>query len=421
MQITIAILYAIFFSWALTKIAFIKKAKIDNALLISIFYLKIIVGLVYAYLMYQQQIQSGLPTDTWKYFNYSLDETQTLLNNPNKFIHDLFENQYGNNGYTTFWASTGSFWADFKNWCFVKILALFNVVTYNNYAANLVIINFLSFFGWVAIYKTLTQILNFKKWPALLIVFLIPSTLFWNSGLHKDAFIFNSIGCIIWLVMQPLSNNKKIPLLLLHLFIIFCFRYYTLIFLCIGLAGYYAYSFLKIKARQILLGYFSLVLILILASPWLHPALSIPQIFRQKQQEFLLLQANSDFKFSPVALQPLQFLAQAPKALGNMFATPNFNQLKGASTYISFIEIFIILILSAISIIKFIYFKKYNSLLKPQILFILFAVLFVFTAAFTIGYINVNIGSIARYRSILLPVILAVALMVIMPKKIIRL
>ena len=414
MQIAIILFYAILCSWALIALPFFKKAKINKPLLISIFYVKILVGIAYAVLMYKQQVNSGLPTDTFKYFNYSLTETNTLLTNPKQFVNTLFINQYGSNGYTTIWASTGSFWADFKNWFFVKILAVVNVATFNNYIANLIIINFLCFFGWVGLYKLLTQLLHIKSWLALLIVFAIPSTLFWNSGLHKDAFIYNSIGCLLWYIYKPSTTNiyKKYGVILFHIFIIFCFRYYTLLFVLVGLAGLLAYKKLQLKMLTILSIYFSLILILIIAAPYLPQSLSITQIFAQKQAEFLKVPASSDFAFTPIPTQAIPFITKIPKALGNVFATPNLYQLKGFSSCIAAVEIYSILLLMLYSIIVFFKNKMHNFLNPTQKEFILFCVLFVFTAAFTLGFINVNIGSIARYRSILLPFVTTAVVLV---------
>lgn len=407
MNIAIVIFYCIVCGLIIISIPFFKKSGISNQILISLFFIKIIVGIIYGLLMWWQQEKSGLPTDTWKYFEYSIDDTNLLIQDPKKFFNDLFVNQYGDNGFSTFWASSGSFWADFKNWVYIKIIAILNIITNKNYVANVVLINFLSFAGWVALFKLMHQHLQISKWLSIALVFFIPSTLFWNSGLHKDAFLCNSIFFSIYLFFKLLHkiNKKTVFFLLIHVVIIFCFRFYSLVYLFTGFVTVYCIYQFKTSLRFLFVGFIAMFMGLILCSSFLSPSFSIPHIFLDKQQEFQKITSTSDFNIEPVSIQPLEFISQLPIALYHSMVMPTIKQVNKATYVFPAIEsICCILSFTVLAMSMFIKRLKKHQTITQQY-FIVFTFYFSVISFITLGFINVNLGSIIRYRSILFPCI----------------
>jgi hypothetical protein len=405
MSIAIVLLYSIVCGYAICNIPFFKKSNIPKPYLVSLFYIKIMAGIAYALLMKYQEQKSGLPTDTWKYFYYSIDDTNLLLSNPKKFFTDLFVNQYGNNGYHTFWASDGSFWADFRNWIYIKIIAIINVITNKNYVANLVVVNFLCFWGWVALYKILHSYLRLTMWASIILTFFIPSTLFWNSALHKDAFLFNSICLSIYLVFKSIDTRNIKPLLYLifHITVIICFRFYSLIYLFTGLTAIYIMVYTKLSVKKMLGIGLVLFFVVIAISPLLPPGFSMPQIFLDKQSEFKKIEAASDFTPIAIETEPFAFIQQVPVALYNSICQPGINSIKQVSYVLPAIESLITLI-SFVLLIMGIFTKKISNRLQPfEKYFIVFTLFYCFINFIALGFININVGSIVRYKSILLP------------------
>ncbi len=411
MSIAIVICYCIICGYAISKINFFKQSGIATPHLISIFYIKILAGIAYALLMKYQEQKSGLPTDTWKYFYYSLDDTNVLLTNPKKFFTDLFVNQYGNNGYNTFWASEGSFWADFRNWIYIKIIALLNVITNKNYIANLVIVNFMCFWGWVALYNVLHKYLHVIYWLAIAFAFFIPSTLFWNSALHKDAFLFNSICVSVYLVFKTIVTKKYKPLVYLgfHIAVIACFRFYSLIYLFTGFTAVYAMAYIKLSLQKLLgLGLLLFVTIIFIA-PLLPPGFSVPQIFYDKQIEFKKIESASDFTPIAIAIRPIAFIKQIPTALYNSICLPSIFSANKISYVLPAIESLLSTLCLLCTMVLVFIKKTYSKLQLFEKYFLGFTLFYCFANFITLGFINVNIGSVVRYKSILLPYLFSAA------------
>src|ERR1700756_5362372 len=73
-------IYLIFFCFLVTKISFFKKSWLNNYWLIGLFLLKIAAGCIYGWLYSQPAYLQT--SDTWRYFNLSIDETGKLLKDP---------------------------------------------------------------------------------------------------------------------------------------------------------------------------------------------------------------------------------------------------------------------------------------------------------------------------------------------------
>src|SRR5207253_1683986 len=105
-----------------------------------------------------------------------------------------FTNGYEQTG--NLFLHSNSYWNDLKSNVIIKFLALCNVVTFKNYFADIVLFNFMFFFGPVALYRLVKQLFPINKQLLIVSVFLIPSFLFWCSGIHKDGIIFTCIALI---------------------------------------------------------------------------------------------------------------------------------------------------------------------------------------------------------------------------------
>jgi hypothetical protein len=409
-QLLIFLLFTAIGAWLITKIKFFKASLLKPTTLVSLYFIKVGVGIAYAWAMLQQQTSSGLPTDTLKYFEYSIADTDLLFNNPKLFFSDLFVNQYGKDGFNTIWASTGSFWADFKNWIFIKALALLNVITNKNYLANLAIVNFICFYGWMALYKIATNVLNLNKTISLLIVFAIPSTLFWHSGLHKDAFIFNSVALAIYAIFNFWQTKavKYFLLFGLHLLVLFLFRMYTLIFLLVGISVAYGVIKKQLRLSYALLGFGLFSLATIALASYLPDSLNVIKIFQLKQSEFLKIKAASDINPIEISNLPLAFILQTPLAFVNCWFPTSFINYKNLSSLFTSLESFIIYLCFVLTSINTLILrrKKPTVINKTQLGFIGLVIGFTLITSIVVGFINVNVGSIIRYKSLLYPYIL---------------
>src|SRR4028118_1058848 len=133
--------------------------------------------------------------DTWGYHYESVTEYRLLRSDPELFFSNIFQNTYPD-GYTKFLASENSWWNDLKGTFFVKILAIFNLASFGNYYVNVIFYSFISLFGPIAIYRVMMDVFPGRKLPVLLATFLVPSVIYWTSGVHKDGIIFVGLGIV---------------------------------------------------------------------------------------------------------------------------------------------------------------------------------------------------------------------------------
>ena len=84
-------------------------------------------------------------------------------------------------------------------WIFIIYLSLKYIEEFLHlYYINIIFYSFISMFGPIAIYRVMNDVYPAKKWQLLIAVFLIPSFLFWCSGIHKDGLIFSCTAVIVF-------------------------------------------------------------------------------------------------------------------------------------------------------------------------------------------------------------------------------
>ncbi|MGZ3952419.1 MAG: hypothetical protein ACXVBZ_13555, partial [Flavisolibacter sp.] len=176
--------YLILFAWLVTKVKFFTRSGFSSAQLVIIFLLKVMAGIFYGWIgIYYGQMAQMI--DTWAYHVESLKEYHLLTTHPVDFFTSLFHNSY-EGGYTNFLSSRNSWWNDVKANFFIKIIAIFDLFSFGNYYVNVIFYSFISLFGPMAVYRIMKDVFPRQKVPLLIAVFLVPSFIYWTSGLHKE-------------------------------------------------------------------------------------------------------------------------------------------------------------------------------------------------------------------------------------------
>jgi hypothetical protein len=242
-------------------------------------------------------------------------------------------------------------------------------------------------------------------------LFLLPSTLFWCSGVHKDGLILSAAGLIIYIVYKSLNSRFKVRyafISLLCALLIFSLRNYVLFALVIALACWA----LSVKSRYKPIFVFSSIylvgIILFFLMPVLIPALNFPAFIANKQHEFLLLDAGSSV-FTEI-LQPTfsSFISFFPSAIDMAFLRPHLLEIKNFSYLPAAIEMIFLLALVAFSLIAS---KRNKGNLNNH--FFLFCFFFSISIMVICGYTIPYSGAIVRYRSFIFPFLLTPLLILV--------
>lgn len=391
----------------ITRITFFKKAPLSKWLLVAIFLLKIISGLVYAWFFAQpQNIDTA---DTWNYFHASLAETDWLLRDPLAFTKDLFQYSYGKSG--GLFSSQASYWNDLKSNAFIKLTAITNVVTVKSYYVNIIFFNFLYLFGPVALYKLAANYCPQQKILLIFPVFLLPSFLFWCSGIHKDGLIFSAMMLAVYSIYKQLQQRRVLAmhclLILFYLTVLFALRNFVVLLLIPALAAWFLSKQFPAKKEWIFACIYLFCIAVFFTAKYIHPALNFPQYVVEKQAEFKALTGNSKVALPPLVPSFTGFAAFFPYTIDMAFLQPHWNEIKNISYVAAAAENALLLLLFVAGIISAIRNKKIQT-------FALFLLFFSTSLLLLCGYTVTFTGAVVRYKSIATP-LLATGLFMLFP------
>lgn len=398
MQAAIFIFYLFVVSYLITITPFFKKSAISTPVLLALFYIKVLAGIAYAFFYKLPAYYAN--SDTWRFYRLSLEEKQSLLKSPLTFLRDLFSHHYNNTG--NIFSGENSYWNDLKSNVPVKIMATFNVLTNNSYYTDIILFNFLFLFGPVAIYKLLSNQYAKKKPLIIGSVFLLPSTLFWCSGIHKDGLILSATGLILYCCHKLLKERFAVKYLLIIFILsllVFSLRNYVLFALIPSLLCWWLSEKAPPKKWPIFLTVYATGIFLFFAIPYMIPSLNFADYAVRKQQEFLTLPAESHVKTPPLTPTFASFVSYLPYALDMAFLRPHPGELKNFSYLPAIIENILIILL-----IIFCSFRlTKHSNLSPLVLCLLaFSVSVLLICGYTIPFS----GAIVRYKSLVLPLLI---------------
>jgi len=404
--------YLVIACFFITRIRFIKNTQIPINQILLLFILKISAGLFIGW-MSQKFYPQG--NDYWGLNSAGWGDYQLLLKNPRHFLDDLFISIY-KNGYHGFFNSTGSYWNDLKNTLIIKLLACCNFFSGGNYYINSLFFNFIGFFGHVALYKIFIHIYNDKKWPVIIGCFLLPSTLYFTSGIHKDLFVFTLLGIfcysLYFIVHSKIKNSYLLALCVSFTGLVLIRNFVALAIIPAGIAFICCN---KIRSHKLLI-FFSTYASLLLMFFLLHlikPSFQPLKIITNKQQDFIDLPYAASQLDLPVLEPSLKSLIKnSPVAIDHSMLRPYIWEYPTTFLIPLAIELFIYELLFMVMLI---WYQKAGRSLNDFVLFGLFLSLslLIFT-----GFIVPNIGSIVRYRSIYLPFLLTPVICHISWKKI---
>lgn len=394
-----------------------------------LFLLKLVFGFA-LWAVYTFYYTDRATADIYKYFDDSKVIYNTLKTNPIDYFKLLFgignktpafDHYYSEMNY---WARKvdSSIYNDSHT--IIRFNALVRLFSFGYYNVHTVVICFLSLIGLTAIYKTFVTNLQDKKRELLFAVFLLPSVLFWGSGVLKEGLIFFALGLLIY-YSNKLFSIKAIVICLATALLLAFSKFY------VWLAIFPSITLLvwtnKSSSKNIFVKF--LVIILFIGTLGLNidyfTNIQNPLVtLSQKQYEFNLLASGqlTDANHNPIPvansiieinkLEPTfySFLKNSPQALINTFLRPYVWELKSPLMLLSGLETLLIIFILFFSL----FFVKSLKEIKWE--YLLFCLSFVFIQFLIIGETTPILGAIARYKTIALP-FLATALLFIIDKE----
>lgn len=390
-------IYLAVFCWLLTKIKFIRNAKLGNRTIIILFLFRVLAGMAYGWVsMYYYPV-----SDSVGFHVEGVAEYHLLLSDPADYLTNLFTHT-GNRSYTALFDSTDSFWNNLRSNIIIKLLSVFDVFTNHNYFINILFYNFLVFFGSISLYRIFIQIFPERKNTLLVTLFLLPSFLYFTSGIHRDGLIFLSLGIVCYNMFCMLKKEGTLIIRLLlvcfGISLIFLLRNFVFIVLIPALAAW----ILTARKKNFIVFYYlvtyTLFIILFFTLKYITPKLDLPQAVSSKQIAFIEISriAASSININPLFPDFRSFFNNTPQGFNHALMRPYLSEVATLLYIPAAIEIF----LFELVLLAWLIFRSAKPVKES---FIYFGIFFSLSMFLLIGLTIPILGAIVRYRSIYFP------------------
>jgi hypothetical protein len=358
----------------------------------AIVFFKIFMGCLYGWVFLHYY--SG--DDTWNYFFESKAETTLLMQHPLGFFHPFWPSEsLRATGYHG-WDALAYYIDHFERWFIIKGLAILNLLSGKNYYTNVVLFEFLIIPGPLLLFKLLAREFPLRTGMNFLLVFFIPSVIFWCSGIRAEGLLFLFLVLLIynaqayarkpgaWRIVGMMAGFAGLLLI----------RYqYLLVFL----PAFLAYL-ISVKKQENSSRYFNRIfaigILIFLGSLFLPPAYQLSRPLQHAQESFFSLKGNTRYTLDSLKPGPISFLKILPQAISNSSLRPYPWEGKNLLQSVSSVEVL------------FVIFGLFFSLVSPRRrqqvshpvywLFLFYSI----SQLISIGYTVPFPGAIVRYRSI---------------------
>ncbi len=419
LELLLTTTYTLFFIFIIHRMKFFEIEGISKRTLSVLFVLKILFG-VMLWGIYTFYYTDRSTADIYKYFDDSKIIFDSLKQHPQHFFRMLlgiynntpeFQPYYEQMNY---WARKidGSIYNDSHT--IIRFNAFVRIFSLGYYNVHTVFICFLSFVGLTGIYRTFFAVLKDKKQELLFAVYLLPSVLFWGSGVLKEGLILFALGLVIHYTNR-LFNAKAIVICFVMALLLALSKFYVWLAIVPSLLLLIWTN--KSGNSKSVLKYLLIVFVIALVGLNIDRFTSVQNplvTLSQKQIEFKqLAQGNfTDAYHKPIpiagsmividTLEPTlsSLVKNSPKALLNTFFRPYPWEVKSPLMLLAGGENIIILLFILLCIV---YHKPLSTVHWE---YVLFCVSFVIIQFVIIGETTPVIGAIARYKVPALPFLL---------------
>lgn len=193
LHIPLFTLYVLLLCLAVFRLPLFEDKHVGRRTLNLFFLLKVLAGIGFT-LVYTYYYTDQSKSDIYRYYNDSLIISQLLFQNPKAWwgvmsgagLHeaDIFQYLLP----TQYFSHTASD-PTTQNTLIIKWLSLLNFVSLYNIYINSLLFSFLSFTGCFLLYQSFKNLISKAPQLVALPFFLLPSFLFWTSGITKETLI----------------------------------------------------------------------------------------------------------------------------------------------------------------------------------------------------------------------------------------
>ena len=403
-------IWLIYFAVIFTVLWFYRHSKYDNDTykwFLKGFLIKVLGSVAFA-LIFVYYYHFG---DSFEYFKGAVMLSNAFLDSPSDYFELLLHESSTNfPGHLRQYTNPLAYSDSPEEWFMVKMISPLALITFNSYLAINLCMATISFWGSWKLFKVFSTILPSKKNLVFLAAFLIPSMVFWGSGLMKDTLTLAGINYMIYALYFTLIKKKFKPIFIIGViiwfYITFTLKSYIVIaFLpTVFLVYYYNYKS-KIKSQIIrVISTPLIILIFITIGFFSLKALSeSSNKYSAKQLEYKAKGfhswhtslGGSTYNLGEVEYTIIGALKKTPAALNATFFRPYLWEAKNPVVFLGALESLALLIIFLIVLyktrLKPLKILKHTILLKSLVAFIMIF-------GFAVGFTSYNFGALGRYK-----------------------
>ncbi|MGI8893342.1 MAG: hypothetical protein ACR2GN_07755 [Bacteroidia bacterium] len=392
---------------------FFAEPPVSRKVFAGIFLLKVLMG-VALWAIYTFYYTNRAEADIYKYFDDSAVMFNALKENPDHYIQML-------SGINEDASHLMPYYADMTSWdnkdflyndnrTMIRLNAFFRLFSFGFYHVHSVFMVFLSFIGLTGIFKIFNRIKPGRASEFILACFLLPSILFWTSGVLKDSLLISALGLTLFSLYKLLQKyqHKYLLLLVISMLILLFIKLYIIIAILPGMIAWLwshitGYKKVWLKFAIAYLIYFTVGLNI----HYVFPDYDVVYLIYLKQHNFLNLAADvgAGSVIDIYKLEPnfQSLLISAPEAFKNTLFRPYFFESFSPLILLAGIENLLLIIILIFYLFHFTIIL--NDHQKPLLWFSIFFVIILFVL---IGLVTPVMGAMVRYKAPALPFLIGI-------------
>lgn len=416
--ILLGLAFVAFFVFVICKIKVFRKLGLAPKWLLLLFATKIIAA--YAIVgVYQIAYDDHQKSDVFKYYYGGLALYSAIEDNPVDYFK-MVSGICADEPQLEYYYDKADHW--YKAWNYgllndnrtvIRYNAILDLFTQGNLWLNLIISAFIAFCGAYFLALAMLGFCNGKRWIAVVSAFLVPSVLFWSSGMMKECIVMFSVGLLVfsWTALCRKFTVLKLLIVIASAWLLFLAKFYVLLAMLPGMLMFAMPS--KLGMKKLLVSsavVFALVVTLFFFSGSIFGYDLVDTIVK-KQHDFVnMVNTEANYSGSNIEIKELEptfvgFVSCLVPAYINTLFRPFVTEADSFIKLVCCAENLLFLLLFLYMCIRF------KPIDNNQFRFILFTLCFMLVLYALIGMTTPNLGALVRYKIPVMPFLLCSMLM----------
>lgn len=294
MAIPLLLIYTLILFYSIRKLKFFQLEGLGKWTPSLFFGIKLLAAIA-LYFIYTVYYTDRHTSDIWKYFDDSKIMYGALHTHPGDFFRMLSGIGDNTPEIQAYYHKMNYWYRLFDNnllndaHIVIRFNAFMRIFSLGNYFTHALFMSFFAFTGLCAIYKIIYPALKQWRTATAAILFVLPSLVFWTSGVMKEGLMIFGLGILVYYTFTFAKDKKwwRIIFIIAGAALLLFSKFYVIVAVIPSLAA----ALLVLKNRKNALVKFALIFLLFIgfafSLKWIAPEREPLRLLANKQNEFL--------------------------------------------------------------------------------------------------------------------------------------